>query len=193
MSLKKKAVLFYGVIFILVLVLILGYANSGIKIKVGNQKITEKIINYEIGVTKAYSDNPENTASNFKIPATVELMRLMLEKEVALKNNLTVTPQEISDFSEYVDKNTKAPKILDKIKEIFTKDQESYRNTFLAPKINILKLQDFYTKKSGSINGFDEWFQKEAQNIPIQIFDKELKGKICTQYQAVWWLKTACK
>jgi hypothetical protein len=132
-------------------VLRLGTASVSL-IKVGNEKITEKMLNYQMAVQQAYQDQNANNQSyemeSRKIGAVVELMRFILEKEVAENNGVKVAKKEIKAFSKYADEYTKAPEILEKVKQVFGDDRKSYEKLYLVPKINSKKLHSFYSRNA---------------------------------------------
>ncbi|UCG59033.1 MAG: hypothetical protein JSU70_05895 [Phycisphaerales bacterium] len=80
--------------------------------------------------------------------ALISLVNDALERETARMHNVVVTEQEINAFRKYVDENTKAPEILEKVKRVFGDDRASYEQIYLGPKIINRKLDSWYSRNT---------------------------------------------
>ena len=97
---------------------------------VGRTAITTKHISYKIGIEQAYGKEGITPEA-----ALISLINDTIEIEMALMQSVVVTEDEMSSFRKYVDENTKAPELLQKVKLVFGDDQPSYERIYLAPKI----------------------------------------------------------
>lgn len=121
-----------------------GYESSneyGVVATVSKTVIILRDISYRIKTEEAYGSARATVAV-----ALVSLINDAIEREVALKHGVAVTQEEITSYRKYVDKNTKLPKILHKVKCVFGKDESSYEQIYLAPKILKRKLRYFFSR-----------------------------------------------
>ena len=136
----------FSVLFILVLLTFLaeaGRAEEGGKSVglVGKTAIKEKDNSYKLQVEKAYGNEGATREA-----ALISLINDTIEHEIATTYGITITAEEIDSFKRYVDENTKAPEILEKVRLAFRDDQASYERIYLAPKIMNWKLRSFYSR-----------------------------------------------
>jgi len=103
--------------------------------------ISTKHISYRISIEQSYGNEGMTPEA-----ALISLINDSIEVETALMYNVVVTKDEMDTFRKYVDENTKAPEILQKVKLVFGGDQPSYERIYLAPKIINWKLREFYTR-----------------------------------------------
>jgi hypothetical protein len=163
----------------------LGIEGQKIVAMVGTTSITVKQISYKIGIEQAYG-NEEITPE----AALISLINDGIELETAAMYKVVVSEDEINSFKRYVDENTKAPEILQKVKLVFSDDQPSYEQIYLAPKIINQKLRDFYSKneeihekektlieKAHSLVFSGKTFQEAAEACGLKSIMFDLKEK----------------
>ena len=107
---------------------------------IGSIKITEQTIRYRIATEAAY----ENTGLN-NTTGLIMLINDALEMELAKKYNQQALPNEIVQFKQYADATSKAPEILNKVKNVFGQDIKSYDLWYIAPKIVNRKIRDYFS------------------------------------------------
>jgi len=107
---------------------------------VGQTSISEADTGYRIGLQRAYGVTIGRSA------ALVSLVNDALEREVARAAGILVTEKNLDVFSNFVDHNSKAPKVLKKVKQVFGGDLKSYRQLYLAPKVRNRKLRDWFSR-----------------------------------------------
>jgi hypothetical protein len=110
-------------------------------VEIGEAKITNADISYRMAIGQISGN--ENIA---EVSVLVQLISKGLEYEVARLNGITVSPDEIQDFSNHVDSSTKAPKLLAKIKELFKGDESEYGRVYLMPIIINHKLHEWFNR-----------------------------------------------
>jgi len=110
-------------------------------VEIGEVKITGADISYRTAIGQI-SGNQDITETS----VIVQLISKGLEYEVARINNITASPGEIQDFSNYVDSSTKAPQLLAKIKEVFEGDRSEYERVYLVPIIINRKLHAWFNR-----------------------------------------------
>lgn len=120
----------------------IGATEAGEKVAVvGKTAITEKEISYKVQIEKAYGNQGATEEA-----ALISLVNNAIEYEMATVYGVAITREEIGSFKRYVDENTKAPEILEKVKLAFGDDQSSYERIYLAPKIMNWKLRSIYSR-----------------------------------------------
>lgn len=107
---------------------------------VGKTAIAEKDIIYKVQIEKAYG----NEGATREV-ALISLINDSIEHEIAARCNVNITREELDSFKRYVNENTKAPEMLQKVKGIFGDDLASYEQIYLSPKIMNRKLRHFYS------------------------------------------------
>jgi len=107
---------------------------------VGEACIGETDIGYRIGVEQAYGTSLAREA------ALVVLVNDAIQREVGRPVGVQVTEKDLDGFSAYVDKSSKAPEVLAKVKQVFGADTEAYRSIWLAPKVMNRKLHDWFNR-----------------------------------------------
>ncbi len=115
--------------------------------RVGNSLISEREISYKVQIEKAYGNEGATGEA-----ALISLINDTIENEIATNYGIIITREEIDAFKNYVDQQTKAPEILQKVKLIFGQDRPSYERIYLAPKVMNWKLRDFYSRSSAIHN-----------------------------------------
>jgi len=132
----------FGVAFLLMLLAggIWWYACAKIAAQVGEASISEADIAYRISVGQAYGTSIESPA------ALMALIKDTLEREVAAQVGVMVTEKELDDFSAGVDKHSKAPTVLQAVKQGFGGDDDAYRRIYLAPKVVNRKLRTWFSR-----------------------------------------------
>lgn len=108
---------------------------------VGTRIIKSKHINYRLNTEKAYGNSGATNAV-----ALISLVNEAVEHEVARANGVTISQQEMSEFRERVDKNSKAPEILAKVKAVFGEDVDSYERIHLAPRLMNRNLRYYFSR-----------------------------------------------
>jgi hypothetical protein len=80
--------------------------------------------------------------------ALVMLINDAFDREAARKLGLLPTLKEVADLNAHINTTTKAPDILEKIKQCFRGDQASYNRLFVEPKIINVKLHAYHSNDS---------------------------------------------
>jgi len=144
-SITGLIVRIFSALLILITAFLAGAGMSGEVARkiafVGKTTITEKEIFYKIQVEKAYGNEGATREA-----ALISLVNDAIEHEIAKIYGVTITREEINSFKRYVNEQTKAPEILQKVKLLFGNDLSSYERIYLAPKIMNSKLHDFYSR-----------------------------------------------
>ena len=172
-----------------------GATETGEKVAVvGKTEITEKEISYRVRIEKAYGNEGATEEA-----ALISLVNDAIEYEIATIYGATIAQEEIGSFKRYVDKNTKAPEILEKVKLAFGNDHASYEKIYLVPKIMNWKLRSFYARnpdihksvmllieKAYALVSSGRSFQQAAgecglQSSTFDIGDKE--GKLAKEFE----------
>lgn len=147
----KNIRLYFGLIVLTVFVLVASLPfvypkvnkELGIVVKVGNIIITDKDVAYKIAVERAYGNETITDAVARQV-----ITRETTEQEVARSLGVLPTETDIATFSERVNKTTKAPELLAKVKNVFGADIASYQRVYLLPKmVNITLHSAFATDK----------------------------------------------
>jgi len=120
-----------------------GRELPGVLAKVGEMEISSKDVSYRMSIEKAYG-NKTVTESD----ALVVLVNDALDREVGRIFGISVTPDEVNALRKHVDKTTKAPEVLAKVKSIFVDDQAAYGRLYLAPRIINKKLRTWYNQST---------------------------------------------
>jgi len=114
--------------------------ESRIAAFVNKSAITSLDIRYTIEIERAY-DNHEATYET----AAVSLVNDAIEYEIANMHGVVVTQAEVAAFKKHVNENTKAPVILERIKNVFGNDSSSYDRIYIRPKILNTKLHMYHS------------------------------------------------
>lgn len=131
-----------------------------IRATVGPLSLTEKDVQRELAIQKAYgANNPtEEDALHVLINDATEI-------EVARAHGVLPDAGAIAAFSQHVDTSTKAPSVLGVIKNIFGTDTNSYNRIYLLPKVTNVALQSFFASSTTVHQGEDVTIQKALQEI----------------------------
>jgi len=116
-------------ILIFLFFLALNQENSSLIAQINNQKITQKDLDYQIKVDSCYG--LKNQAQE---PALIEIINKFFEEQVlnsAFENK--ISDKELEKKAEWVDKNTKAPEILECVKKVFGEDRKKYLDFYIKP------------------------------------------------------------
>jgi hypothetical protein len=142
--LDTRTIAFCGAIFFIMATLCASPCHAQetpvVVAKVGNTAITGSDVKYRVETERAYGNGSMTYAA-----ALVSLVNDSLELEAAKMRNVEPTAEELNAYGRYVDENTKAPEILNRVKEVFGADCESYERLYLEPKVVNMKLNRFYT------------------------------------------------
>jgi len=133
---------------------------SQIRAKVGSLVITEKDIEYEIGIERAYG-NSDLTSEI----ALQTLIRESTEQEVAKSVGILPTEKDIADFENHANTSTKAPEILNAVKVVFGIDNASYVRVYLLPKIINVELHSFFDANAELQKGDLSSVQKALKEV----------------------------
>jgi hypothetical protein len=131
---------------------------------VGQTRITGDDISYRITVERAYGND-----SVIDSVALVALINDALEREVARRWKVDVTPHEIAALSRHVDQTTRAPEILAKVRHAFGDDRAAYERLYLAPRIVNRKLRALLSRN-------------------VEILDPGFRNSILSANPNVWWV-----
>jgi len=143
---NKRLYIFFVVVVILFIctLTIIGQKKneptSPVRAQVGSITITQKDVEYEMGVERAYG----NTTITPEL-ALLVLMNNAREQEVARSVGVLPNREDITSFKEYVNSSTKAPEMLQFVKDVFGTDIDSYDRIYLLPKIVNISLHSFFS------------------------------------------------
>ena len=168
-----------------------GIAETSVAVAVvGKALIIAKDISFKIRIEEAYGNHGETEEV-----ALISLINDAIEHEIALIHIVLITKDEIDSFRKYVDENTKAPEILQKVKGVFGDDLLSYERLYLAPKIMNRKLRFFYStspeihkaeraliEKAYSLIRSRTTFEQVAKECGLQSSTFDIEDKETTVY-----------
>ena len=117
--------------------------TSKILAKVGEWQINSVDVSYGIAIEKAYGNEMVVEEA-----ILVSLVNKVLAREVGRMFGLTAMPDEVAALSKYVNKNSKAPEILDRVKRVFGDDRAAYERLYLTPRIISSKLRGWYSRNA---------------------------------------------
>lgn len=144
---KKAFIRILGILFVLsVIFTIVWYpgcqeAPIDIIANVGSSQITHIDCANRFAIERIYGNNSISEAV-----VLISLVNDELEREVERMFGISVTPDEIAQMNTHVDRTTKAPEILAKVKEAFGDDKAAYERIYIAPKILNRKLRVWYSR-----------------------------------------------
>lgn len=101
--------------------------QPGVIKKIGSWKITKSDLNYRTQVAKAYFPDSTEDAALKQLEKSANYLKILE------KNGVTVSEQDLDAEESRILKETKDPKQLEKIKQIFKDDKQAYRKNFLKP------------------------------------------------------------
>jgi hypothetical protein len=130
-------------------------------------------------IEQAYeNDNPDTVSMLFV------LLWQKLQEEVATMNDIIVTPEMLWDEAGRFERETKAPIILGRIKNIYKNHEKDYFMHFVRPVLVARLLEEkFFSDRLFHENeymkrDYTEWFRSQAVKVPVSINDPELKQKL---------------
>ena len=138
--------------------------NSKVVAQVGDYPLTQKMVDLREKVAKVYYPKEPTKVG------LLQLTRFYTYAQILKNHNRPVTDQALEQEEKRIDANTRDPDTLNKIKDIFGKDHESYRKVFILPAyvdrifyydffLNTPELQAQFTNKA-------EEFFREATAAP---------------------------
>ncbi|MCB0713707.1 MAG: hypothetical protein KDD67_15375, partial [Ignavibacteriae bacterium] len=131
---------------------------------IGTVEITQQSLDYRAAIQAAYGGD------TLPMPtALVAAGNDALAEDVAASLGLTPTSEEIQQFVSHVDETSKAPDILQKVKNVFGEDSLSYINIYLKPKVVEAKLQRY--------QAFDTAAQNDGRRRIQQAYAVVAEGK----------------
>jgi len=166
MILTKKFISFFIVLCLcLSFFLFLSFFQDNLVAQIGKEKISEKDIEYQIAIEKCYSEREIS-----KDVALIQLKNKFLEKEV-LRMAFGVEPDDtvLEEKAKWVDKNTKAPEILDCVKSVFGNDRKNYLRLYIQPTLVNPKLHSLFSQS-------EEIHKDKIERIK-QIYEEVKNGK----------------
>ncbi len=126
----------------------IGCANEEVEtigiVRVGEVVITSFDVERRGEVEALYGARPSREV------AIVALVNESLEREVARSLGLLPTPEEIIDFRRHVEQTSKAPDLLQAIRDLFGPDSASFSRAFLEPRIIGAKLLQYQRYDTGA-------------------------------------------
>lgn len=143
--------------------------------RVGDVSIHEEDINLRAKVSAVYYPQSEK-----KYIALAQLIKGYLSLQVLKSLGYQVNHSKLEEEAKRIDKDTKAPGILNKIKDIYGRDRNNYLKTFVAVVYaeRVLYNEIFLKSKKIHKRNYDEWFWEKASMIPVKIYDQSLKGEL---------------
>lgn len=130
----------------------------------GNVPIFRRDLLLRSGVTAAYGGDslPPHTA-------LAAALNDALAAQVAADLDLTPTDKEIAQFLRHADETTRAPEILQRVKEVFGNDSAALIRIYLMPKITEAKLQRY--------QAFDSAIQSAAREGITRAYSLAAAGR----------------
>jgi|GEM_PF-3848218 hypothetical protein len=140
---------------------------------VGDMRITEKDIKLRAKVSEVFF--PQNKSEH---AALAQLIRGYVSLQIARSLGYETSQRAIEEEANRIDRDTKAPEILKKIKAVYGGDRKGYLNTFVTVVYaeRLLYQESLLPTKSGRTIQYDEWFREKASMIPVRIHDQNLKA-----------------
>ena len=172
---------------------------------VGQESITRQDVVYRIGIAKSYGHRePMNEL------ALIYEINDALTRQVAAKNGVVVSEDDVDKLNATLEKPNKDTKIIHAVKWVFGDDSAGYRRVFLRPRVVNRKLLDWFEQhiakqplspadvkqaiaQSAAGQGktpFDTWLRQQAQQVQVHITDQTLKAGVQKKYPHTWWLNT---
>jgi hypothetical protein len=143
----KRIIIFSIVMFFAVGALTAGTTKDTMQgqilAKAGSLQIYRTDAAYKVGIEKAYGNERVT-----EVIALVSLINDALEHEAAGMHGVTIKRDEVAAFKRHVDKTSRAPQILAKVKAVFGRDTDSYERLYLGPKIINRKLRYWYSRNA---------------------------------------------
>ncbi|MGE3800708.1 MAG: hypothetical protein AB7H80_06775 [Candidatus Kapaibacterium sp.] len=131
---------------------------------VGTIEITQQDLDYRAAIQAAYGGD------TLPMPtALVAAGNDALAENVAASLGLTPTTEDVRQFISHVDETSKAPDVLQKVKNVFGEDSLSYINIYLKPKVVEAKLQRY--------QAFDTVAQNDGRKRIQQAYAVVAEGK----------------
>ena len=139
---RKRYAAFIIIVCICVFFLFFRFFCDDSVVQIGEEKITEKDIEYQRGIEKCYSEQGISREI-----ALIQLKNKFLEKEVLRMAFGVEAPQDaLEEKAEWVDENTKAHVILDCVKDVFGDDRRSYLRLYIQPTVVNPKLHTIFSR-----------------------------------------------
>lgn len=113
---------------------------SPTRAKVGTLTITQKDVDNKIAVERVYGNQTLTEDVALQV-----LVQDATEQEVARAFNVLPAKADISSFEDHANKTTKAPEILQAVKDVFGTDSDSYDHIYILPKIVNISLHTFFS------------------------------------------------
>ena len=132
-------------------------------VAVGDNDMTLQDVTYRGAIQHAYGGDTMPVYT-----ALVASVNDLLTLEVARRAGLEPTEADVKSYIAHVEKTTKAPDILQRVKDIFGSDTGSYVRLYLEPKIAETKLQNY--------QAFDTTVQDKAREQILDAYALVAKG-----------------
>lgn len=142
---------------------------------VGDINISEKDVEFRAKVSEVYYPQ-----SGKQYIALAQLIKGYLSLQVLKSLGYEVNQSTLEEEARRIDKNTKAPVFLKKIKDIYGRDRNNYLKTFVTVVYaeRILYNEIFLKSKEIPKRNYDEWFWDMASKIPVKTYNQSLKGEL---------------
>lgn len=149
--------------------------------QIGKEKISEKDTQYQIEIERCYSEQ-EIT----KEIALIQLKNKFLEKEVLRMAFGVEVPEEVlKEKAKWVDENTKAPEILECVKNIFMNDRKNYMRLYIQPTLVNPKLHSLFSQSQeihkNEIKRIEQIYEEIENGEDLNNFSEYMRFNISKQ------------
>jgi len=145
-------------------------------VSIDGHRITQKDVAYRLDIDKAYG-NDQSTATE----VILQLIMQTLREVIAEKEHIHVTDSMIEQEAVRIDRETKAPGILVKVKSVFSKHRD-YLQHYVRPIFIQKSLQEKFF--------FDTLYQEEPYNIIKEAFSRS-KNRLLSSDSALKVFETS--
>jgi len=151
------------VFYFISLLLIMGCESRSL-LSVAEYNITQKDINIQIKIEKAYNENYSDT-----LGVIFKLIQKKWRNKISEDISIDITDEMLDREAKKIDGNTKAPEILKRIKKLFKGDREKYLDRFVKDVLITRLLQNKFH--------FDTTYQKVPYSKINKVSNKIKTGE----------------
>jgi hypothetical protein len=123
--------------------------------------------------------------------AAVELLREVLEAEVARGAGAGPTAAEVEALDRHAASTSRAPEVLARLRTLL--GEAGFARHVLLPRATALRLRDHFAggqRTEGET--YDGWFRRRAEVVAIRL-EPGLASSVCATHGGVWWLVGPCR
>ncbi len=131
--------------------------------QIGDLSITQTQVDYRDRVNQVFS--PANRESL----GLQQLIDTFTKAEVLKRNGQPVSTQVLENEAKRIEKETRAPEALTKIKLVFSGDYDNYLQVFVMPIYVDRETVRFFKTGNFPQNSFEDWFKEQKSQISISV------------------------